>query len=92
MAFIKIQKLVRDNSGKIISGSAAIVDTEYVKTGNKSHCKHIVREKLGKVLYISEDKKSGIFISPTRGLVEYNSVSDSFNEIESIPVMNKNEV
>ena len=31
MAFIKIQKLVRDNSGKIISGSAAIVDTEYVK-------------------------------------------------------------
>ena len=83
MAFIKIQKLVRDNSGKIISGSAAIVDTEYVKTGTKSHCKHIVREKLGKVLYISEDKKSGIFISPTRGLVEYNSVSDSFNEIES---------
>ena len=83
MAFIKIQKLVRDNSGKIISGSAAIVDTEYVKTGAKSHYKHIVREKLGKVLYISEDKKSGIFISPTRGLVEYNSVSDSFNEIES---------
>lgn len=46
MAFIKIQKLVRDNSGKIISGSATIVDTEYEKAGTKSHCKHIVREKL----------------------------------------------
>ena len=84
MAFIKIQKLIRDDYGKIISGSAAIVDTKYVKTGTKNHCKHIVREKLGKVLYVADDKKSVIFLSPTRGLVEYNSVSDSFNEIESV--------
>lgn len=33
MAFIKAQKIVRDNSGKIISGSAAIVDTIYISTG-----------------------------------------------------------
>ena len=42
MAFIKIQKLIRDDYGKIISGSAAIVDTKYVKTGTKkslqAHC------------------------------------------------------
>lgn len=67
----------------LYNGSVAIVDTKYVKTGTKNHCKHIVRERLGKILYVADDKKSGIFLLPTRGLVEYNSVSDSFNEIES---------
>ena len=32
MAFIKAQKIVRDSSGVIIKGSAAIVDTIYVST------------------------------------------------------------
>ena len=36
MTFIKIQKLVRDNSGKIIRDSATIIDTEYVKSGLKT--------------------------------------------------------
>lgn len=61
MAFIKTQKIVRDDTGKIISGSAAIVDAVYVHTGGKAHSKQLVREKLGKVLYLSRDKKSGIF-------------------------------
>ena len=65
MAFIKAQKIVRDENGVITSGSAAIVDTVYISTGSKNHSKHIVREKLGKVLYLSEDRKSGIFMSPT---------------------------
>ena len=73
MAFIKAQKIVRDDSGAVISGSAAVVDSVYVKTGSNSHSRQEVREKLGKVLYLSEDKKVGIFLSPTRGLVEYNA-------------------
>ena len=76
MAFIKAQKIVRDENGVITSGSAAIVDTVYISTGRKNHSKHKVREKLGKVLYLSEDRKSGIFMSPTRGLVEYNALSN----------------
>ena len=64
MAFIKAQKIVRDENGTITSGSAAIVDTAYVSTGQKNHSKQTVREKLGKVLYLSEDRKSGIFMSP----------------------------
>ena len=60
MAFIKAQKIVRDENGTITSGSAAIVDTAYVSTGQKNHSKQTVREKLGKVLYLSEDRKSGI--------------------------------
>ena len=81
MAFIKAQKVIRDENGLIISGSAAIVDTVYVSTGNKNHSRHTVREKLGKVLYLSEDRKSGIFMSPTRGLVEYCALTDTFESV-----------
>ena len=68
MAFIKAQKIVRDESGKVISGSAAVVDAVYVKTGARSHSRQEIREKLGRVLYLSEDRKVGVFLSPTRGL------------------------
>lgn len=81
MSFIKVQKLVRNDAGVILSGSAALVDTVYVKTGNKNHSKQVVRERLGKVITLSEDKKSGTFLSPTRGLVEYNALTDTFTEL-----------
>lgn len=80
MAFIKVQKLIRDSSGTITSGSAAIVESVYV-AGKKSHSKQRVREQLGKVISLAPDKKSGIFLSPTRGLVEYDAVSDSFSSV-----------
>lgn len=81
MAFIKTQKLMQDENGNIKSGSASIIDTQYVTQG-PYHAKHSVREKLGKVLWLSEDKKSGIFISPTRGLVEYSAMSDAFSSVD----------
>ncbi len=37
MAFIKVQKIVRDENNVIISGSAAVVDTVYIGTGQKNH-------------------------------------------------------
>ena len=82
MAFIKAQKIVCDDKGQIVSGSAAVVDTVYVRTGSRSHSRQQVRERLGKVLYLSDNRKSGIFLSPTRGLVEYDSISDSFSAVE----------
>ena len=82
MAFIKAQKIVYDESDRIISGSASVVDAVYVRTGGSAHSKQQVREKLGKVLYLSSDRKKGVFLSPTRGLVEYDSVSDSFSSVE----------
>ena len=82
MAFIKSQKIVRDDSGKIVSGSAAIVESIYVPGEGKSHSKHQVRERLGKVLFLEEDKKSGIFQSPTRGIVAYDSVTDLFSDVD----------
>lgn len=80
MAFIKVQKLVLDEDGKVKSGSAAIVETEYDSTySGKS--RHRVRERLGKIVTLSVDRKSGLFLSPTRGLVYYDSVEDSFEEV-----------
>ena len=81
MAFIRVQKLVRDSNGNITSGSAAIKESRYVKDGGKFHSRQIVRERLGKVVWLSADGKSGIFLSPQRGLVSYDSVSDSFDEV-----------
>ena len=42
MAFIKAQKIIYDESGKITSGSASVVDTIY---GNASHPCAIVTAK-----------------------------------------------
>ena len=81
MAFIKAQKIIYDASGRIASGSASVVDAVYVSTGSNSHSRQQVRECLGRVLYLSEDRKSGIFLSPTRGLVEYDAISDSFSPV-----------
>lgn len=80
MAFLKIQKLVKDADGHILSGSAAIVESVY-HADRKYHSKQVVKEKLGKVISLADDKKSGVFLSPTRGLVHYNVRTDSFRSV-----------
>ena len=80
MAFIKAQRLILDDNGVVISGSASIIDTEYGKFGTY-HAKHTVRERLGKVIWLSADKKDGIFLSPTRGLIEYCAKNDTFSPV-----------
>lgn len=81
MPYIKTQKIVKDKNGVILSGSAAIIDSEYI-TGPNHHTKKHVRERLGKVLFLAEDKRSGIFLSPTRGMTEYDSCTDTFSEVD----------
>jgi hypothetical protein len=81
MAFIKVQKLVRDSDGSIRSGSASIMTTEYDRS-IKGSSRHRTREKLGKIISIDEERKRGVFLSPTRGLVAYDSVRDSFTSVE----------
>ena len=86
MAFIRIQKMKHDDQGRVIGGTAAIIDTFYdgeLQKTTKGHSKQVVREKLGLPLWISDDKKSGIFLSPTRGLVSYDVNSDAFGFVES---------
>ncbi len=81
MAFIKVQKLVRNVDGSVKSGSASILTTEYDKT-IKGASRHRTREKLGKIVSIDVARKSGVFLSPTRGLIAYDSGSDSFERVE----------
>lgn len=80
MAFIRIQHLKTDASGKILSGSASIAKCIYDK-GGKYHSRQINVETLGEVIWLSEDRKSGIFKSMTRGIVFYDSKDDSFSPI-----------
>ena len=83
MSFIKAQKIVRDSHGVIKSGSASLVDAVYDTGRHTGHSRHAVRERLGKVLHLSADGKSGVFLSPTRGLVEYTSSTDTFTSVDS---------
>ncbi len=54
--------------------------TEYDRS-YKGRSRHRTREKLGKVVSLDAAGKSGVFLSPTRGLVSYDSVSDSFESV-----------
>lgn len=55
----------------------------YFDKKGKYHSKQINVESLGEVIWLSNDKKSGIFKSPTRGIVFYDSKDDTFDNINS---------
>ena len=80
MAFIRTRKLRYDSENKIVSGTAAIIEAHYIPGKEvKNHSKQQVREKLGKVIEMYS-KKRGLFLSPTRGLIVYDSETDSFSD------------
>lgn len=79
MPFIRKRKLKYDSENRIISGTAAIVETHYVPGNVKHHSKQVVRERLGKVIELYSNKR-GLFLSPTRGLVIYDSQTDTFSD------------
>ena len=67
MSYIRAQFIERDETGRIIKGSAAICEAVYTrKPGKKSHSVQKQVERLGKVIWLSDDGKSGIFLSKTR--------------------------
>ena len=80
MSSIKVQKLIRNNDGSIKSGSAAIVKTTYDKNIKGKSKKEVV-EKLGKIIYFVDTKQPGIYLSPTRGLVEYDPIKEEFKDV-----------
>ena len=79
MAFIRTRKFKYDSENKIVSGSAAIIESHYIAGNVKNHSKQVVRERLGKVIEMYSPK-CGLFLSPTRGLVIYNSETDEFSD------------
>ncbi|MBR6205105.1 MAG: hypothetical protein IKQ60_08735, partial [Candidatus Methanomethylophilaceae archaeon] len=76
MTFIRVQNAKKDELGRMVGGSASIVESVYVKDG-KSPCKQVLKESLGRIV-LMEDRHRGIFLSKTRGLVEYDCENDEF--------------
>ena len=83
MAFLRLQGVQLGENGIALKGSAALVKSQYVKPGpeQKHHSRQVLIEKLGKVLWLSEDRRTGIFDSPTRGLVEYRVDDNAFASV-----------
>ena len=80
MSFLRPQNIKTDENGRIISGSASIMNTVY--DSSRAHkCRQVVVEKLGKVLWLSEDRHSGIFLNPQRGLFFYDSDTEVFESV-----------
>ena len=81
MAYIKKQN-IRYNADKtqIISGTAAVAESVYDST-HIGHNRKVTIESLGKVIYLRDDGKEGIFLSATRGLIQYNSETNSFSSV-----------
>ena len=82
MPYIKKQNIRYSSDGStIISGTAAIAASVY-DPSRPGHNRKANIESLGKAIWLSSDGKEGIFLSPSRGLVSYNSVSDSFSTVD----------
>ena len=92
MPVLVIQNLkINKETGKIISGSASIKESRYIPKSEwvtpsdpskkPYHSKSVTREGLGRVLFLAEDRKSGIFQSPTRGIIHYDVLKDEFSEV-----------
>lgn len=79
MAFIRTRKLKYDADNRIVSGTAAILESHYIAGNVKNHSRQVVREKLGKVVEMYSSK-CGLFLSPTRGLVIYDANTDTFSD------------
>ncbi len=79
MTFIRIQNAKINDNGVIIGGSASIVESVYQK-GSKVPCKQVKKEGLGTIVYM-ENRRAGIFLSKTRGLVYYDAERDEFSQV-----------
>lgn len=82
MAFIRVQKLVRDSNGNILSGSAAIKERSTSRMEVSSIPGRLCANVSGKPsAWLRTANPEYSFPPPSRGLVSYNSVSDSFDEV-----------
>ena len=64
---VRAQEVVRDESGGIAGGSASVAGAGRV-AGARYRSRQRVRERLGRVVELSEGGRSGVFRSPTRGV------------------------
>ena len=82
MSFLRTQNIKFDDDGHVISGSASIMSTVY-DSSRLHKSRQIVLEKLGKVLWLSDNRRSGIFLNPQRGLFFYDGDTGVFDSVSS---------
>lgn len=86
MPWIRVQGLKKDGEGRIVAGTATIVDTDYIDKDNRAkgapHSVQTSRKKLGRPLKLAEDRRSGIFISKEEGIVAYDADTDTEEALE----------
>ena len=66
MAFIHTRKLKYDAENRIVSSTAAIIESHYISGNVANHSQQEGREELGKVIEMYSNK-CGLFLSPTWG-------------------------
>lgn len=81
MTFIRIQNAKKDGCGNIIGGSASIVESLYRNDGG-SACKQVMKESLGTIVFM-DNRRSGVFLSKSRGLVHYDVDTGEFTRVDS---------
>lgn len=82
MAFLRVQKLKRNDEGQVVSGSAELIRSVYDRENRHKNRQELV-ESLGKVVWYDKEGKKIIVFSPSRGLVEYNDITKSFSDVDS---------
>ena len=71
MAFIRLQNIVKGEDGRILSGSAQVVESYYdSKAGNRNRQRVVMR--LGRPISLDGDGKSGVFASEEWGLFRFD--------------------
>ena len=60
--FIRVQNLKRNDDGVVVSGSASVTESVYDADAKGGHCRQKIVLSLGKVIWISEDKKAAAYL------------------------------
>ena len=79
--FSKVHRPKKNEAGLIVGGSAYIAQSSYDKEIESGHSRQTIIERLGRVVEMSSDRKSGLFLSPSRGPVVYNVTENSFSSV-----------
>ena len=81
MAFFRLQNVKWDDDGIGRGGTASLEKSKYVKE-LKTHSRRVLIEPLGQVVYIKRNDSVGVFLSPTKGLIECNAKKGEFSAVD----------
>ena len=85
--YVRFQGVRRDAGGAILAGTGSIIRTVYDPDASGGwHSRQKVVERLGRVVWTDNAEGrvgKAIFVSPLRGLVEYDQDAGTFSEVDA---------